>query len=210
MQVTNMDKKRVEFSLSILLFWVKGSIEVDNRTINTSTQNVIMGAIPAGRDDQVFRLNNVQGTSVSQSYRMAQFVLGAILALVGFVMLDGNLFAGLVLTVIGIVTFLNGILTSLTIQGNGSNYIISVPFFEKAKIQEINAAINEALIYREDASDNNRVMANANQNTAAMVDAIRSQNAAQATVQTARKFCSTCGAANAGAAAFCSSCGAQT
>lgn len=209
MKTTNANEARVDFALSVLLIWIKGYISVDNRTIKTSTSNVILGLIPAGRDEQIFRLDNVQGSSTSASYKLGRFIWGAILAIIGFSTLGSSFFAGLIILLVGVVLFLGGILTSITIQGNGSNYKISVPFFEKGKIQQINNAIQEALIYGQDAHDNNRVMANANQNTAAVVNAIQGQNAAQAQVQSARKFCTSCGAAIDGNSKFCSKCGAQ-
>lgn len=209
MDVQNANEEKIIFSISAALFWIKGSISVDNRVIKTSTQNTIAGLIPAGKNDQIFRLDNVQGSSISVSYKLAEFVWGAIIAIIGFVMLGSAFFAGLVILLVGVLMFMNAIKTSLIIQGNGSNYVISLPFFEKGKANFINNKIHDALVYSQDAHDNNRVMASANLNTNAMIEAIRGENQAQATVQGTRTFCSSCGAANDGMAKFCPSCGAE-
>ena len=42
--------KEVEFSISLLFFWIKGKIEVDSRFVNTDLSNTILGVIPAGKD----------------------------------------------------------------------------------------------------------------------------------------------------------------
>ncbi|MGX7197149.1 zinc ribbon domain-containing protein [Enterococcus olivae] len=209
MKTTNANEERVDFSVSVALFWIKGYISVDNKMIKTSTQNTIAGIIPAGQNSQVFRLDNVQGSSTHSSYKLSSFVWGAIIALIGFSSLSASFFFGLILLVIGIVNFLNGIINVIVINGNGSNYSISIPFFEKGKIEYINSKIQDSLAYSQDAHDNNRVMANANQNTNATIEAIRGQNVAQARVEGVRSFCSSCGSSLEASVKFCPSCGSQ-
>lgn len=44
--------KEFEFSTSLLFFWVKGKVEVDNRFVKTKLSNTLLGFIPAGKDQQ--------------------------------------------------------------------------------------------------------------------------------------------------------------
>lgn len=48
--------KKVEFALSILFFWVKGSVAVDSRFVKVNTANAILGIFPAGRDAETMPL----------------------------------------------------------------------------------------------------------------------------------------------------------
>lgn len=236
--ITQDGVSRMDYMASILFFWVKGYIEVDNRVIKVQRQNTIAHIIPAGEDKQVFRLDNVQGSSQHTSYKLFNFIVGALIAFFGFETLGSNAILGIVLAVFGVIIFLNGIVTELIINGNGSNYFVGVTLFDKQKIIDINQKIQEALMYGQDAHDNNRVMANANMNSQAMIDAIRNQNNQQSNQQNyqgaqegtireknqplqqggvgnpqsqpqgARVFCSQCGTSIDPTAKFCPSCGA--
>ncbi|USS92142.1 zinc ribbon domain-containing protein [Fructobacillus americanaquae] len=211
--ITQDGVTKIDYMASILFFWVKGYVEVDNRVIKVQRQNTIAHIIPAGEDKQVFRLDNVQGSSQHTSYKLFNFIVGALIAFFGVESLGSNAVLGIVLAVFGVIFFLNGIVTELVINGNGSNYFVGVTLFDKQKVIDINQKIQEALIYGQDAHDNNRVMANANMNSQAMIDAIRDQNnhstEAQEDAQKQRTtFCSQCGAKIDGQAKFCPSCGA--
>ena len=150
MATERVQEKKVVFSVALLFFWIKGFISVDRHVIKVSRVNTILGFIPAGRDEQTFALRNVQGSSTSSSYKAGRFVSGALMAIVGFTLFEASVLLALVLIFFGVVIFLGGMLTSITIDGNGSRYRIEVPFFEKQKIAEINQEIHNAVIYRED------------------------------------------------------------
>lgn len=167
MEVTRSNETKVTFSIALIFFWLKGYISVDNNMIKTSKVNTIFGFIPAGRDEQTFALRNVQGSSKSASYKPGNFVLGLILIIIGFNM-------GIIWILIGIPIFLGGALTSITIDGNGSQYKIEVPFFEKQKIIKINEAIQQAVIYRENKTEN-AIRETSSVSTDAIVNAINSK-----------------------------------
>ena len=75
--------KEVEFSISLLFFWIKGKIEVDSRFVNTDLSNTILGVIPAGKDQQSIPLKNISGTTLSTQYKMKPFLLGLIIIFFG-------------------------------------------------------------------------------------------------------------------------------
>ncbi|MEC5317198.1 hypothetical protein NGF69_16670 [Enterococcus casseliflavus] len=70
---------------------------------------------------------------------------------VGIIMM--NAFAGIFYLLIGIAIFSSGIKTVLCIQRSGSDYLISVPFFEKEKLYGIQDKINQALATDVDKTD---------------------------------------------------------
>lgn len=147
--------KKVSFAISLIFFWIKGEVGVDNRFVKTNVSNTILGFIPAGKDQQNIPLKNISGAMLSSSFLMKPIILGLIVSFFGLSLIGDDFFAGLIVTVIGIGVLLSGIQTVLVIEKGGSPYYISVPFYEKAKMVEINNTINEALAVDTDKTDLN-------------------------------------------------------
>ena len=147
--------KKVSFSTSLLFFWVKGAAEVDSRFVKTNLSNTILGFIPAGKDEQSIPLKNISGSMLSSKYNIKAIIIGLILILVGLGSLGQNFIGALLWLLIGIGIAGSGIQTILNIEKSGSPHYISVPFFEKAKISELNQYINTALAEDTDKTDLN-------------------------------------------------------
>ncbi|WP_311407650.1 hypothetical protein [Liquorilactobacillus uvarum] len=142
-----------DFSASALLFWIKGSVAVDYRFVRIVEQNTILGLIPAGNNKQNIPLKNISGVSVNTSYKVKRFILGIIVALIGLSVLDSSALMGLIILLIGVATFLNGILTEIEIEKSGSSFVLYVPFFNKADIISIQQGIEQALSNDIDKTD---------------------------------------------------------
>jgi hypothetical protein len=149
------EMKKVEFSISLLFFWVKGEVEVDSRFVKTKLSNTILGFIPAGKDTQNIPLKNISGAMLSTQYLLKPIILGLILFLIGLGSFSNNLILALILLILGIGTAGSGIKTKLYIEKAGTSYFISVPFFEKQKMQYLNDIIHDALVDDTDKTDLN-------------------------------------------------------
>ncbi|MGE8034596.1 hypothetical protein B1B04_02875 [Lysinibacillus sp. KCTC 33748] len=147
--------KKIIFSTSLLFFWVKGAVEIDNRFVKTNLSNTILGFIPAGKDEQNIPLKNISGSMLSSKYNLKAIIIGLFIISLGFSSMDGSLIGGLFWLIIGIGIAGSGIQTILSIEKSGTPYYISVPFFEKAKIQELNQYIHAALAEDTDKTDLN-------------------------------------------------------
>ncbi|MBT2580990.1 hypothetical protein J7E43_27120 [Bacillus sp. ISL-8] len=147
--------KKVEFSTSLLFFWVKGEVEIDNRFVKTKLPNTILGFIPAGKDQQNIPLKNISGAMLSTQFFIKPFIIGLILLLIGLGSLGDSFILGLILLILGIGIAGNGIQTILNIEKAGTSYLISVPFFEKQKMQLLNDSIHDALAEDTDKTDLN-------------------------------------------------------
>ena len=145
--------ERVIFSTNMLFFWIKGEVEVDSRFIKTRLPNVIFGFLPAGKDSQNIPLKNVSGSMLSSKFEVKPLLIGLFLMFVSLGMLSESLFATLFLMAIGIGIAGNGIQTTLHIEKAGRPYIIQVPFYEKAKLQELDRQIHDALSHDTDKTD---------------------------------------------------------
>jgi hypothetical protein len=140
-----MDKK-FEFSLSLLFFWVKGNLAIDNNFIKVSTANAIFGLFPAGKDSQNIPLKNISSTQLSSKYSIFRMIIGIIFILVSLSKLGTSFFSALIFLLIGLIIFGSGILTRLTIQKAGRDFTIVVPFYEKGKMLQIQDYMEDALV----------------------------------------------------------------
>lgn len=147
--------KEIEFSTSLLFFWVKGKVEVDNRFIKTKLSNTLLGFIPAGKDQQSIPLKNISGAILSTKYFFKPFIIGLILFFIGLGSFGDSFILGLMLLILGIGIAGSGIQTILNIEKSGTPYIISVPFFEKQKMHLLNDSIHNALAEDTDKTDLN-------------------------------------------------------
>ena len=145
----------VKFSISLLFFWIKGTIEVDHKFVKTDLSNTILGFIPAGKDQQSIPLKNISGAMLSTSYNVKAIILGVLVAFMGFSMFADSIILGLIILVLGLSIAGGGIQTVLNIEKAGTPYLISVPFFEKSKMQEAVNHIQYALAEDTDKTDLN-------------------------------------------------------
>ena len=154
-QKRGVNMKEISFSTSLLFFWIKGAVEVDNRFVKTNLSNTILGIIPAGKDQQSIPLKNISGSMLSTKYNIKAIIIGLILLLIGLNSLDDSFIGGLIWLIIGVEVTGSGIQTVLNIEKSGSPYYVSVPFFEKPKMVELNQCINTALAEDTDKTDLN-------------------------------------------------------
>lgn len=146
-------EKRVDFSLSMLFFWVKGFIAVDSRFVKVSKGNTILGFIPAGKDNQSIPLKNISSTMISSQYKIKPILFGIIVIFFAFSTISETFVAALLLLLIGVGILGSGLQNILIIQRAGADYVIPVPFFEKAKLISIQDGIVEALAQDTDKTD---------------------------------------------------------
>ncbi|GAA2986516.1 hypothetical protein [Lentilactobacillus parakefiri] len=143
------------FSASALLFWIKGSISIDYRFIRVIEKNTFLGLIPSGTFKQNIPLKNVTDIELNTNYKIGRFILGIVLILLGISIMSNSAFMGLIILIIGMGTFLNGIMTQLAIEKGGSTFTINVPFFNKSDMIDAQQAIEEALATDADKTDLN-------------------------------------------------------
>jgi len=148
-------KKEVHFSLSLLFFWVKGFISVDSRFVKVSKANNVLGFIPAGKDTQSIPLKNISSTTISSQYKIKAIIIGAILIFISLSMMGESFLGALILFLIGVGILGSGIQNVLIIQRSGSDYLVPVPFFEKAKLLQMHDDITEFLAADTDKTDLN-------------------------------------------------------
>lgn len=212
-----------KFSVSLLAFWVKGSIIADNNFVHIDMPNtVLFGLIPAGKNKKSIPLQSISNAEESNWYKIANMIFGIIIAIAGFYSFQEEAFGGLVLVLLGILLFLTGFKFRMTIERNsGVTESIDVPFFEGKKIRNLVSEINESVASYQQSSNYRDYGA---QNTQAIINAMNANtqtqqvnNVASNPVQpnsvdsndSTGQFCPNCGTKNAGSASFCTHCGTK-
>lgn len=146
----------MDFSLSMLFFWVKGFISVDSRFVKVSKGNTILGFIPAGKDNQNIPLKNISSTMISSQYKIKPIILGIIFIFISLNMMGSSFIGALIMLLIGVGILGSGLQNILILQRSGADYFVPVPFFEKAKLLAIQDGIVEALAHDTDKTDLNQ------------------------------------------------------
>ncbi|QIH77568.1 hypothetical protein LAU42_02240 [Macrococcus armenti] len=150
--------RKVSFALSLIMFWIKGQVETDTRFVKIKNSNTVLGFIPAGSNNQTIPLKNISATQINSSYKIMPMIIGIIFMFIGLSQISNSFMSFLIFGLIGVGLFGSGILTTLAIQRAGNDYIIAVPFFEKAKLLEAQDMIEEALAHDADKTDLNLYM----------------------------------------------------
>ena len=169
---------KVEMALSLLVFWMKGFVEITPNDVRMYNPNMILNLIPAGGTEEQIPLRNLGGATVNTSYKIGNFIIGLILLFVGFGMMGESAIGGLIVAVFGAVIGLSGIVTQLTVKGNAGNWrTMDVPFYEKAKVVEAKQKLDAAIAYRENKAE--AIALSASQAAAQAASQAAAQQAAQ-------------------------------
>lgn len=71
------DGDGIVFSASLLLFWIKGSIDVDSHNVNTSIPNrVFYGLVPMEVHNSKIRLKTVSNVRTTSSFDVLRILIG--------------------------------------------------------------------------------------------------------------------------------------
>ena len=148
-----------QFSASALLFWVKGYISESDNGIDIKYPNtVFFGLVPAGSNSRHFTLKSITSPGVNTQYSVKNFIIGAVVALLGISTLAMGI--GIIILLIGIGIFCNGILTEFSLQDNGGTFYFDVPFYNRNDIEMITNDINRRIEEVQNRRDQSRNLGN--------------------------------------------------
>lgn len=126
-----------KFSVSLLAFWVKGSMAVDANFLHIDMPNtIVFGLIPAGKRRLNTPMQSVSQVETNSSFKLGAMFFGALIAFAGFSAIQTSATTGILLCAIGVLMFLSGIKTQMSFERNGVRETIDVPFFDSNKITD--------------------------------------------------------------------------
>src|SRR5690625_1479253 len=91
----------VNFSISLLLFWLKRKVEVDSRFVKINIPNTILGVVPLGSDQQNIPLKNISSATISSRFYFLRIIIGVIIMLLGLGSMGDSFLLGLIFLIIG-------------------------------------------------------------------------------------------------------------
>ena len=113
----------VQFSLSVIMNWVKGTLKADNKSINVHSANTILGIIPAGFRDEKIPLRNVSSVSINNKFKAGNLIFGVLFVVFGFAMFGDSFFGGLFMLALGVLLVVSGKVVELRISRAGSDLV---------------------------------------------------------------------------------------
>lgn len=160
-----------QFMVSLLLFYMKGEVNIEKNMVRASFPNTIFKLIPLGKTNKTIPVNQI--SSIDDSFRLdvKAFILGIIAVIFGFSVLSDSVLFGILLLVYGVSTVVSSFETILVVYSTaGVPFVISFVIFEKEKALQIKAELDRITNYHNDSHDLN---IHRQQNLAGMRDIMR-------------------------------------
>jgi len=160
-----------QFMVSLLLFYMKGEVNIEKNMVRATFPNTIFKLIPLGKTNKTIPVNQI--SSIDDSFRLdvKAFVLGIIAVIFGFSVLSDSVLFGILLLVYGVSTVVSSFETILVVYSTaGVPFVISFVIFEKEKALQIKAELDKITNYHNDSHDLN---IHRQQNLAGMRDIMR-------------------------------------
>jgi len=159
-----------QFMSSLFTFYLKGSIDVDDNGVKFMIPNTILEFIPLGKTTKNMPISQISSVDSSFSLNMKTFGIGLLLALIGLMSFGDSIIFALIMLLIGINFVISAFQTILTINCTGSEaLVISALVFDKKNLEAACEHINLSLRGR--VTDTN-VRVHTEASTDRIVDAI--------------------------------------
>lgn len=137
----------VYFPISVICFWIKGSFAIMDKTLTVDRMNAILGFIPAGRETRSIPLKSISACIMNKYYDAQSIFLGIILIMTGTGCIAGGTFVPLsiMMTIIGLIVISGSIRTVISIQNNGTEFNVFIPFYAADKAARIKRMVDGAV-----------------------------------------------------------------
>lgn len=173
------NSKGDQFAVSLVTPWIKGTMDIDESFLQIDMPNtVLFGMLPAGKSKDSTPLSGVTNVYTSNSYKIGAIILGAFV-LLGLSMIGSSIVGALILILIGVAIFGNGIKTTFSYERSGIAKSIDVPFFEANHVREFEEKVLARIQgFQDDRNvrmQTQKSMAQSRENAQAIVDAVKGQ-----------------------------------
>lgn len=158
----------IKYITSILTFYLKGEISLDNNFVKFKEPNTILGLIPLGAKKENVPVNQISSTQTNFKLKFGKLLLGIVIAILALSLFGESEGAvpGIILLIIALNTLIDAFEVDLNVvmtSGNSKN--IDFFIFDKKKAEAAENLINNLISGRLDDT-------NTRQQTDRIVDAI--------------------------------------
>ena len=135
----------LSFSVSWLLFWIKGHAQIDSQSIRLRMPRLLIWLIPYGRIAKDINLEDIKDTQVKGKSLLMPIIIGLILLVLGILSIfskDG-LGLGILGIIVGLIIEMSGFKARLTITSSNETYHLDVPVSQKKVLFAIKKDIDQ-------------------------------------------------------------------
>lgn len=130
------------FSISWLIFWMKGRVEVDNQSVRSRIPRLLLWVFPYGLISKDIALSDIKSTSIKGKNQFFPLLLGLILIVLGALSaMNKGLAIGILAIIIGLILGIAGFRARLTIETATGRFNIDVPVSQKEVLFKIEREI---------------------------------------------------------------------
>lgn len=130
------------FSISWLIFWMKGRVEVDNQSVRSRIPRLLLWVFPYGLISKDIALSDIKSTSIKGKNQFFPLLLGLILIVLGALSaMNKGLAIGILVIIIGLILGIAGFKARLTIETATGRFNIDVPASQKEVLFKIEREI---------------------------------------------------------------------
>ncbi|MCT1176270.1 hypothetical protein [Pediococcus pentosaceus] len=130
------------FSISWLIFWMKGRVEVDNQSVRSRIPRLLLWVFPYGLISKDIALSDIKSTSIKGKNQFFPLLLGLILIVLGALsVMNKGLAIGILAIIIGLILGIAGFKARLTIETATGRFNIDVPASQKEALFKIEREI---------------------------------------------------------------------
>lgn len=141
----------IQYIKSLLTFYIKGEISIDDSFVNLKDPNTILSLIPLGAKKETIAIDQITSTQSNFKLKFGRLLLGIILVFIGvrlLVELNGHfgilpLLVSLILIILAVNLILGAFQVYLEIyMTSGRERFLHFWIFEKAKAAEVEQTLN--------------------------------------------------------------------
>lgn len=130
------------FSISWLIFWMKGRVEVNNQSVRSRIPRLLLWVFPYGLISKDIALSDIKSTSIKGKNQFFPLLLGLILIVLGALSaMNKGLAIGILAIIIGLILGIAGFKARLTIETATGRFNIDVPASQKEVLFKIEREI---------------------------------------------------------------------
>ncbi|MEE6680317.1 hypothetical protein [Pediococcus pentosaceus] len=130
------------FSISWLIFWMKGRVEVDNQSVRSRIPRLLLWVFPYAPISKDIALSDIKSTSIKGKNQFFPLLLGLILIVLGALSaMNKGLAIGILAIIIGLILGIAGFKARLTIETATGRFNIDVPASQKEVLFKIEREI---------------------------------------------------------------------
>lgn len=127
--------------------WIRGTFSVAGNALRVSLMNTVLGVFPAGNSLYNIPLSTISGCILEKYYDTRMILIGIVMIFLGVVgaFEEGGFAFGLFLLLAGAFFVASGVKTVIRVQNNGTELVVSVPFYARDNANNIKKMIDEAI-----------------------------------------------------------------